>query len=61
MDLDVWDCFEQETAILQQNFMGLINIFRVILGEEIPSNSRVNTVEDFKIFKCQLLTCNYQE
>ena len=35
-DLDLWDCFERVKLVLQQNFIGLINLFVVILERGNP-------------------------
>ena len=36
MDLDLWDCFGTVKVVLQQNFMGLISLFEVILEGQNP-------------------------
>ena len=44
MDLDFWDCFEQETPILWPDFMGLINIWGHSIEKKSELYRRVNTV-----------------
>ena len=36
MDLDLWDCLGRVKLILMQNFIGLIQLFEVILEEQNP-------------------------
>ena len=38
MDLDLWDCLGRVKLLLQQNFIGLIQLFKVILEGQ---NSRL--------------------
>ena len=45
MDLDLWNCFGRVKFVLQQNCLGLIQLFVVILvkGKNL-SYSRINTI-----------------
>ena len=36
IDLDFWDCFERVKLVLQQNFIGLIYLFVIILQRGKP-------------------------
>ena len=36
MDLDLWDCLGRVKRVLYQNFIGMIQLFVVILGKDSP-------------------------
>ena len=48
-DLDLWDCLGRVKPVLQQNFIGLIRLFVLILERESPV-LQPNKYGDFRIF-----------
>ena len=44
MDLDLWDCLGRVKLVLGQNFIGLIQLFVIILEGKALFYSRINMV-----------------